>query len=272
MFVVSKFHDDPEGPVYQLPKESVGDTDAIVRWMDIRSNPLVWKYSDGLSSLITTGKLQKFLWAFVDSKSPQWGQWEKALTQVAMQQRGNMKFVLVSEAGAGLMQFFRIDPSSLPQGLIVDLHPEVGQRQFKVGEWDAQARRWNTDMARDVTPENLSAFLEKYRAGQLKRYLRSEPVPSKGAEYSEGGVFKMVGDTFEETIASGKDVLVNFYGDFSWCEHCKIYAPEVRDKRDSQRDETHHNKVTKKQSHKKKSQKKNETHHNKVTKRWQLHA
>jgi thiol-disulfide isomerase/thioredoxin len=225
VFVVTKFTDDPEGPIYQLPTESLGDTDAIVRWMDIRSAPLVWRYSDGLSSLITTGKLQKFLWAFVDSKSPYWTQWEKALTQVAIEQRGQMKFVLVSEAGAGLMQFFRIDPATLPQGLIIDIHPEVGQRQFKVGEWDAKARRWDTDMAKDVTPAKLSEFLEKYRSGKIKRYLRSEPIPKPGEEY-ENEVLKVVGDTFEETIGSGKDVLMNFYGDFSWCEHCKMYAPE----------------------------------------------
>ena len=36
-----------------------------------------------------------------------------------------------------------------------------------------------------------------------------------GEEY-ENEVLKVVGDTFEETIASGKDVLLNFYGDFSW--------------------------------------------------------
>jgi thiol-disulfide isomerase/thioredoxin len=225
VFVVTKFTDDLEGPIYQLPTESLGDTDAIVRWMDIRSAPLVWRYSDGLSSLITTGKLQKFLWAFVDSKSPYWTQWEKALTQVAIEQRGQMKFVLVSEAGAGLMQFFRIDPETLPQGLIIDIHPEVGQRQFKVGEWDTKARRWDTDMAKDVTPAKLSEFLEKYRSGKLKRYLRSEPIPKPGEEY-ENEVLKVVGDTFEETISSGKDVLMNFYGDFSWCEHCKMYAPE----------------------------------------------
>ncbi len=55
---MSKFTDDPDGPIYELPDEALSDTDAIVRWMDIRSNPLLWKYSDGLSTLITTGKLK----------------------------------------------------------------------------------------------------------------------------------------------------------------------------------------------------------------------
>jgi len=82
-----------------------------------------------------------------------------------------------------------------------------------------------SDFVANRSPEKLSAFLEMYRAGKMKRYLRSEPVPAAGAEH-ENEVLKVVGDTFEETIASGKDVLVNFYGDFSWCEHCKLYAPE----------------------------------------------
>merc|ERR1719197_1971802 len=102
-----------------------------------------------------------------------------------------MKFVLVSEAGAALMQFFRIDAATLPQGLVVDLHPEVGQRQFKFGEYDAKARRWDTNIAKDVTPEKLSSYLAKYRAGSIKRYLRSEPVPEAGKEY-ENEVLKVV--------------------------------------------------------------------------------
>jgi hypothetical protein len=36
-----------------------------------------------------------------------------------MSQRGKMKFVLVSEAGAGLMQFFRIEEATLPQVLLL---------------------------------------------------------------------------------------------------------------------------------------------------------
>ena len=218
VFVVSKFTDDPEGPVYQLPRDALADIDGIVRWVDIRSNPLVWRYSDGLSSTITTGKLQKFLWAFVDSRSPYWPEWEKAMTTVALEQRGQMKFVLVSETGQALMQFFNIDPSTLPQGLIVDLHPEVGQRQFKFGEKDPKTKRWNTDVAKSVTPESLRQWLEQYRSGNVKRYLRSEPVPEAkptfigplrqdekpAAATQDSEVYKIVGDTFEETIASGK--------------------------------------------------------------------
>jgi thiol-disulfide isomerase/thioredoxin len=229
VFVVSNFTDDPEGPIYQLPSEAVANTDSIVRWMDIRGTPLVWRYADGLSTLITSGKLQKFLWAFVDASSPQWVQWETALAAVAFEQRGQMKFVLVSEQAEALMQFFRIDPATLPQALIVDLHPEVGQRQFLFGKRDKTTRRWNTEAARDVTSEKLREWLAKYRAGKLKRYLRSEPAPEAGREgENNGGVFKIVGDTFEDVIRLGKDVLVNFYGDFSWCEVCKVYATEFQ--------------------------------------------
>lgn len=37
---------------------------------------------------------------------------------------------------------------------------------------------------------------------------------------------QVVGNTFEEVIESSNDVLLMLYGDYSWCEHCKIYAPE----------------------------------------------
>ena len=35
-----------------------------------------------------------------------------------MDQKGKMKFVLVSEAGAGLKKFFRIEEATLPQVLL----------------------------------------------------------------------------------------------------------------------------------------------------------
>ena len=69
-----------------------------------------------------------------------------------------------------------------------------------------------------MTPESLRQWLEQYRSGNLKRYLRSEPVPEAkptfigplrqdekpAAATQDSEVYKIVGDTFEETIASGK--------------------------------------------------------------------
>ncbi|EKX51140.1 hypothetical protein GUITHDRAFT_103061 [Guillardia theta CCMP2712] len=222
VFVITKYTQDPKGPVYRLEKEKEEDVDGIVRFVDVHGAPVVWYYSDALTNQITTGKLQKFLWAFVEKGTEQWAQYDKVLHQVALDKRGEMKFVLVPGEAQGLLQFFRMDRALLPQIMIIDLHPEVGQRQFKYGKLDKKTKQWNTDKAKNIDADELNKFLEKYNSGKLKRFLRSEPVPVK----QEGSVVTIVGDTFEETIRSGKDVLINFYGDFSWCKHCEAFEPE----------------------------------------------
>ncbi|KAJ1493719.1 hypothetical protein T484DRAFT_1767769 [Baffinella frigidus] len=113
--VITKFDDVPSGAVQILPASAMEDVDQIVRFVDIHSAPLVWRYNDALSSRVTTGKLQKFLWAFVDQKSEHWATYEKAATEVAVAERGKMKVVLVAETNLGVLNYFKIDPASLPQ-------------------------------------------------------------------------------------------------------------------------------------------------------------
>ncbi|KAI5106166.1 hypothetical protein C0J45_3863 [Silurus meridionalis] len=68
--------------------------------------------------------------------------------------------------------------------------------------------------------KSLVNFLEDYFANQLKRYIKSEPVP----ETNEGPVKVVVADTFDEIVNdSEKDVLVEFYA--PWCGHCKNLEP-----------------------------------------------
>lgn len=50
--------------------------------------------------------------------------------------RGKMKFVMVEKEFEPLLNFFNIDKTALPQVLLIDLHPTVGQRQFKYGVFD----------------------------------------------------------------------------------------------------------------------------------------
>jgi len=223
--LVTDFKDDPEGPIYRAPVATIQDIDALVRWLDVRSGPVLWRYSNELSSQITTGKLQRFLWAFANRATPFYAKYEEAMMAVAKENREEMKFVLIDETFQPLLDFFKIDKDQLPQLLVIDLHPEVGQRQFKFGKFNKKRGEWDTSSARNVDPAVLSQFIKDYRAEKLQRYLRTEPRSLAGTT-GESAVVKVVGSTFEETIRSGKDVIISFYGDFSWCEHCKIYEPE----------------------------------------------
>lgn len=53
VLVITDFKDDASGPIYRLPSESLSNVDAIFRFVEINSGPLVWKYADALSSQIT---------------------------------------------------------------------------------------------------------------------------------------------------------------------------------------------------------------------------
>jgi len=218
--VITQFREEDGGPNFSMPSKDIEDAEAIASFVDVYGSPLVWHYSNELSNQITSGRLQKFVWAFSDNAH--WADYVKALNSVAKDMRGKMKFVLVSAEHEPLLQFFNIDKNALPQVLLIDLHPSVGQRQFKYGTWDTKKRVWNTEEAKKLDAAALTAFLGKYEKGELKRFLRSEEMP----ESQPGPVRVVVGNTFEDEIRTDKDVLMMMYGDHSWCEHCKIFDPE----------------------------------------------
>merc|ERR1712079_640141 len=67
--------------------------------------------------------------------------------------------------------------------------------------------------------DNLKAFVEELKAGNLEAYIKSEAVPD-----SQGDVKVAVARNFEELLTkSEKDVLVEFYA--PWCGHCKKLTP-----------------------------------------------
>ncbi|XP_009333068.1 PREDICTED: protein disulfide-isomerase A3 [Pygoscelis adeliae] len=70
----------------------------------------------------------------------------------------------------------------------------------------------------------LERFLQDYFDGNLKKYLKSEPVP----ESNDGPVKVVVAENFDEIVnAEGKDVLIEFYA--PWCGHCKNLEPKYKE-------------------------------------------
>ncbi|XP_030644331.1 protein disulfide isomerase family A, member 8 [Chanos chanos] len=69
--------------------------------------------------------------------------------------------------------------------------------------------------------KSLERFLEDYFAERLKRYIKSQPVPTT----NKGPVKVVVADSFEEIVNErDKDVLIEFYA--PWCGHCKKLEPK----------------------------------------------
>ncbi|XP_037119907.1 protein disulfide isomerase family A, member 8 isoform X1 [Syngnathus acus] len=74
------------------------------------------------------------------------------------------------------------------------------------------------EFTRDGT--SLERFLDQYFAGQLKRYVKSEPVPDRNA----GAVKVVVAESFDALVNQpDKDVLIQFYSPA--CPNCKKLEP-----------------------------------------------
>ncbi|KAJ1180173.1 hypothetical protein NDU88_005397 [Pleurodeles waltl] len=70
----------------------------------------------------------------------------------------------------------------------------------------------------------LERFLQDYFDGNLKRYLKSEPIP----ESNDGPVKVVVAENFDEIVnEESKDVLIEFYA--PWCGHCKNLEPKYKE-------------------------------------------
>lgn len=70
----------------------------------------------------------------------------------------------------------------------------------------------------------LERFLQDYFDGNLKRYLKSEPIP----ESNDGPVKVVVAENFDEIVNDEKkDVLIEFYA--PWCGHCKNLEPKYKE-------------------------------------------
>ncbi|CAK9858670.1 unnamed protein product [Sphagnum jensenii] len=73
----------------------------------------------------------------------------------------------------------------------------------------------------DFSVESIKTFGEKFLAGDLPYFLKSEPIPEK----NDGNVKIVVGDSFDDIVLDEtKDVLLEVYA--PWCGHCRNLEPE----------------------------------------------
>ncbi|XP_048828791.1 protein disulfide-isomerase A3-like [Brienomyrus brachyistius] len=95
--------------------------------------------------------------------------------------------------------------------------PVVGIRTAKGDKYVMQE-----EFSRDG--KALERFLQDYFDGNLKRYLKSEPIP----ESNDGPVKVLVAENFDQIVnADDKDVLIEFYA--PWCGHCKSLEPKYKE-------------------------------------------
>lgn len=79
-------------------------------------------------------------------------------------------------------------------------------------------------MTDDFSVDALEKFATQFKNGELKPYIKSEPIP----EPNDGPVKVVVGENFNDIVNDPtKDVLIEFYA--PWCGHCKSLEPKYNE-------------------------------------------
>lgn len=129
-----------------------------------------------------------------------------ALRPIAAKYKGQVNFVWIDAIKFGdHAKALNLQESKWPAFIVQDLKKQL---------------KYPLAQSEEVTPETISAWVEKYVAGELQPELKSEAIP----EPNDEPVTVVVGKNFEEVVLDeSKDVFIEFYA--PWCGHCKRLKP-----------------------------------------------
>lgn len=130
-----------------------------------------------------------------------------AFGELAKSKKGEMNFcksTIKGGLGERLAEYLGITEAD--ENLLVIVHFEGGNPvKYRLAGW---------------TQATAAKFVDDFKAGTLKPFFKSDPVPESNSE----PVKVIVGNNFEEMVLnSGKHVLLEIYA--PWCGHCKKLAP-----------------------------------------------
>jgi protein disulfide-isomerase A1 len=134
----------------------------------------------------------------------------------------NAVFEEASKAHKGKMLFSYSDATNDIQGKLADFMgvKDADLPTLRAIIPDKMTKFTHEKTPADMTVDSIGAFVDGIKAGTIKPFLKSEPIP----ESNDGPVKVIVGDEWETIVKDPtKDVLVKYYA--PWCGHCKKLAP-----------------------------------------------
>jgi len=184
--------------------------DTVATFVSANYLPLVVAFTSDTAPMIFQGKIKSHLLVFVPAKHEKHDDIIEEATKVAKDYKGEVLFVTIDTGvkdNTRVTEFFGIEETEIPTFRLTATTPN-DMLKYK-------------PESGDLNEENFRAFLQKFKAGELKPHLKSQALPE---DWDAQPVKVLVGSNFEEVaLDATKDVLVEFYA--PWCGHCKQLAP-----------------------------------------------
>jgi len=184
--------------------------ESVATFVSANYLPLVVDFTSETAPMIFQGKIKSHLLVFVPAEHEKHDAIIEGATKVAKDYKGEVLFVTIDTGmkdNARVTEFFGIEETEIPTFRLTATTPnDMLKYKPESGE---------------LNEENFRAFLQKFKAGELKPHLKSQALPE---DWDAQPVKVLVGSNFEEVaLDATKDVLVEFYA--PWCGHCKQLAP-----------------------------------------------
>ena len=177
-------------------------------FLDLHMFPIVNNLTDKTLEKVLSSDERKGLFMFRSDNDTNRKEYDKEFRKLASEMRSKDYLFFVSDIQGELPKQIAdtlgVDESSLPLVQSVELNRETIMYRYE-GK---------------ITEQTLQDFVAAWKAGTLKRYFTSEPIPTE----NPGPIYKVVGKTFvDEVINNDQSVFVRYYA--PWCEFSGILEP-----------------------------------------------